>query len=153
MLILFLSTSLVLIDQLSKSFIRLHFAYGESIVVVPNFFHLTYVRNTGAAWGIFDGFNLWLAIFSLCMLLVIVVCRKMFLTNHWLHRIALGLMLGGIIGNMMDRFRLFYVVDFLDFFHGTYHFPAFNVADMAIFGGAFSYVVAALFIKADARLD
>ena len=139
---LIISFAIALLDQITKYQVRLHFGLGESAAVIPGFFSLTYVRNTGAAWGMFGGFNAWLTLLSVVMLIVIVLFRRSFLNDTWAHRCALGLMIGGIVGNLVDRVRLFYVVDFLDFYWRNYpHFPAFNIADSAICCGVFLYMI------------
>lgn len=142
MLVLVLGILIAFADQFVKELVRFRFLPGESIVVIPGFFELTYVRNTGAAWGMFDGFNVALALFSLVVLVLLVVFRRHFSGPHPLQRFALGCMAGGILGNLFDRLRLGYVVDFLHFYRGNYHFPSFNIADAAICIGVFCYFIA-----------
>ncbi len=119
------------------------FLPGEGVPVIPGFFNLVYVRNTGAAWGMLGGLTGWLVVFSILMLLVIVIFRRSFLNDTLTHRFAFGFMIGGIVGNLIDRVRLQYVVDFLDFHAGVHHFPAFNVADSAICIGVGLYMITA----------
>jgi signal peptidase II len=78
------------------------------------------------------------------MLVLMVVFRRSFLSDTWDHRLALGLMVGGILGNLLDRIRLRFVTDFLDFYVGSAHWPAFNIADAAICTGVGIYVLSAL---------
>ncbi len=144
MLVLLLSVAVAVLDQVTKDQVMTHFYPGESLAMVPGFFDLVYVRNTGAAWGMFGGSNGWLALFSVVMLVVIVVFRRSFLSDTWIHKVAFGLMTGGITGNLIDRLRLNYVVDFLDFHWYSHHFPAFNVADSAICVGVGLYMLTAL---------
>ena len=134
----------ILFDQATKEWVRGAFSLHESVPVVPGFFHLTYIRNTGAAWGMFSGQNLALAVLAFAMLVALVLFRRQFLPPGRVHRVALGLLCGGIVGNLFDRLRLDYVVDFLDFFHRGWHFPAFNVADSAICIGVAIYVLGTL---------
>jgi signal peptidase II len=141
MLVLVLGILIALADQFVKEGVRLRFLLGESVPVVPGFFSLTYVRNTGAAWGIFDGANVALALFSLVVLVLLIVFRRHFISSNPLQRIALGFMAGGILGNLFDRLRLGYVVDYLHFYKGGYHFPSFNIADAAICSGVFLYLI------------
>ena len=122
----------VLLDQLTKLWIQMCFLYSEKLVVVPGLFNLHYIRNTGAAWGLLAGWRLLLVLFSLAMLGLILHRRRELFGATSCGRAALPLLAGGIIGNLIDRVRLGYVVDFLDFHHGVWHFPAFNVADSAI---------------------
>ena len=141
---LLVALCVVLLDQASKEWVRGAFSLHESIPVLPGFFHLTYIRNTGAAWGMFSGQNLALAVLAFAMLVALVLFRRQFLPPGRVHRVALGLLCGGIVGNLFDRLRLDYVVDFLDFFHRGWHFPAFNVADSAICIGVAIYVLGTL---------
>jgi len=131
------------LDQAVKAAIRSLFYLGESVPVVPGFFELTYVRNTGAAWGIFRGFNLGLAVLSAVVLVALVIGRRHLWGDSILQRTAGGLLVGGILGNLFDRLRLGYVVDFLHFYRGRWSFPAFNIADSAICVGVFLYLWAA----------
>jgi signal peptidase II len=144
MLVLILGIAIAFFDQLTKHLVHLGFALGESRPVIPGFFDFTYVRNTGAAWGMLGGQNTALTILSIVMLVVMLVFRRSFLSDTWDHRVALGLMIGGIVGNLMDRMRFGYVVDFLDFHVGGYHWPAFNIADAAICIGVGIYILSAL---------
>jgi len=141
----------ILLDQATKEWVRGAFSLHESVPVIPGFFHLTYIRNTGAAWGMFSGQNLALAVLAFAMLVALVLFRRQFLPPGRPHRVALGLLCGGIVGNLFDRLRLDYVVDFLDFFHRNWHFPAFNVADSAICVAVGIYVLGTFFVPAAAR--
>ncbi len=131
-------------DQFTKQLVRDGFFLGESRVVIEGFFNLTYVRNTGAAWGMFGGQNMWLSLLSIVMLIVMVIFRRSFLSDTLAHRLALGLMIGGIVGNLLDRMRLGYVTDFADFYIGSSHWPAFNIADSGICIGVGIYVITSL---------
>ena len=144
MLPLCIAIAVTFCDQITKAVIRGNFALHEAISIVPGFFDLRYIQNTGAAWGIFAGGHLWLALLSVVMLGVILIFRRSFLTNSLIDRICLGLIMGGIVGNLIDRVRLQYVVDFLDFYWRTHHFPAFNVADSSICVGVGLYIISQL---------
>ena len=133
-------------DQASKFWVRDSFVLGESRTIVTDLFHFTYLRNTGAAYGMFGGQNIWLAILSVVVLALMVIFRRAFLSSTWEHRLALGLLAGGILGNVCDRLKLGYVTDFLDFFWHGHHFPAFNIADSAICVGVFIYVISSLWV-------
>ena len=145
---LLVALCVVLLDQASKEWVRGAFSLHESVPVIPGFFHLTYIRNTGAAWGLFSGQNIALSALALVMLAVLVAFRRKILPPGRVHRVALGLLCGGIVGNLFDRLRLDYVVDFLDFFVRSSHFPAFNVADSAICIGVGIYVLGTLLVQA-----
>ena len=137
----------LLLDQASKGWVRGAFDLHQSIELLPGFFSLTYIRNTGAAWGMFSGQNLTLALLALVMLIALVLFRRKILPPGVLHRVALGLLCGGIAGNLFDRLRLDYVTDYLDFHIGTWHWPAFNIADSAICIGVGIYLLGTLLIS------
>ncbi len=145
MQVLLLSIAIVLLDQITKHLIMQNFHLSESIELIPGCFSLTYIRNIGAAWGMLGGWNGVLVALSTVVLGVLIIFRRSFLSDSLIHRISLGLMLGGIIGNLFDRIRLQYVVDFLDFYWRTHHFPAFNVADSAICVGVGLYMITSFF--------
>jgi signal peptidase II len=133
MLVLLLALVIVWMDQLTKLWVRASFVYGgDPHAVIPGFFNLVYVRNEGAAWGILGGQMPILIILSIVVLILLAVCRRKVLNPTLDHRIAFGLMVGGICGNLIDRIRVGWVTDFLDFHLGAHHFPSFNVADSAI---------------------
>ncbi|MDA1044027.1 MAG: signal peptidase II [Verrucomicrobia bacterium] len=153
MLVLCLCIVVVLGDQFTKHLAQTQLRLSQSIDVIPGFFDLTYVQNTGAAFGIFSGMNLFLAIFSLAMLLGMLVFRHHFLTESVYSHVSLGLILAGIIGNLIDRLRWDYVIDFLDFYWGSHHFPAFNVADSAICIGVGIYLLLQFGTRQDAKQE
>ena len=146
MQVLLVGLLIAVLDQVTKYFVRILFSVGESRPVIDHFFDLTYVRNTGAAWGILGGQNTYLVILSVVMLVAMLVFRRSFLSDTWEHRLALGFLVGGIVGNLMDRLRLGWVTDFLDFYWKGYHWPAFNVADSAICLGVGIYILSALWL-------
>ena len=132
-----LITTIILLDQFTKGIIQSQFTLGESIPVIDGFFNITYVRNSGAAWGIGASSS---GLIRVIFLLALPVFACFFLVSLiWTSRkgnvficTSYSLILGGAIGNLIDRFSLHYVVDFFDFYIGTSHFPAFNVADSSI---------------------
>lgn len=142
MLILALILTLTVIDQAIKCLVERQFALGEGVTVIPGLFNLRYVRNTGAAFGMLDNMGGILIVFSVVVLLALVLLRHRFLNGGLLSELAFALMLTGIIGNMLDRVRSGFVVDFLDFYWKSSHFPAFNVADSCICIGVGLYVLA-----------
>lgn len=140
MLTLIICFAVAVADQVTKFLISWNMPVGGRISVVPGFFQLRYIRNTGAAWGMFSGFNNWLVVLSIIMIAVLVVFRRSLYTDGVWSRIGLGLLGGGIVGNLVDRIKLGYVVDFFDFYLGKSHFPAFNIADSAICVGVGIYM-------------
>jgi signal peptidase II len=128
---------IVVLDQLTKLLVRRQFELYDSTVVIPNLFSLTRIHNTGAAYGLFDGTDLpfktaLLALVSVGALVGLVLFAVSLPEIHRLARFGVALVVGGAIGNLIDRVWLGYVVDFLDVYRGTWHFWAFNVADSAI---------------------
>lgn len=130
-------------DQWSKHVVRSQFYYGESRPIIEGYFNLTYVRNTGAAWGMLGNYTHILTAVSIIMLIAMVIYRRSFLNDTWSHRFALGLLVGGISGNLMDRIRQGWVTDFFDFYLGSWHWPCFNIADAAICTGVGIYLLSA----------
>jgi signal peptidase II len=125
----------LILDQLSKFYIDNNFELSQSKRVISNFFHITYVRNPGAAFGILSDNAIRLPFFIgislLAALGILWYMRRVAAHKHWQH-LALGLILSGALGNLIDRIRLGEVIDFIDVHWYNYHWPAFNVADSAI---------------------
>ena len=133
-----LATIIIILDQVTKLWISQNFVYGES-VAVTDFFNLVLVHNSGAAFSFLSnagGWQRWLfsVIAVTASVWIIMLLRKH--KQEKLFCFALTLILGGALGNLIDRAAYGYVVDFLDFYWNTYHFPAFNVADSAVTCGA-----------------
>ena len=137
--ILVVAATLVL-DRWTKALIQSRFDLNESASVIDGFFNITYVRNTGVAFGIFSSISsplkaVLLSVFTgFAAVLVIVYSYRSSIRNRLL-QVALSLILGGALGNLYDRLAYGYVVDFLELYIGQYHWPAFNVADTAISTG------------------
>jgi signal peptidase II len=131
------------LDQLTKLAVLRYLGYAQEKVVIEGFFKFVHWGNTGAAWSLFNQFagsNQMLAVFALAALLVLFLTRHHFDSHTLLGQLSLGLIFGGIAGNLVDRFRLGHVVDFIYFYlarrgGGEIGFPAFNVADSAICSG------------------
>lgn len=122
---------LLIIDQVSKIIITSTIPEGTSITIIRNFFNITNVYNTGAAFSILEGKTIFLSILSIAILIMLIKMSKDFIMNKrniW----AFGLLMGGIFGNFSDRLFLGMVRDFLDFKVFGYNFPVFNIADMCI---------------------
>lgn len=133
-----LSLLVIVLDQLSKYWIVGAFQFGDGIALT-SFFNLVHAHNTGAAFSFLASESGWqrfffIGIAAAASLLIVYLLRK-HAEERWFC-LALSLVLGGALGNLIDRVRLSYVVDFLDFYYGAWHFPAFNVADSAITVGA-----------------
>jgi signal peptidase II len=129
-----------LLDRLTKWVIQQTLDYGtydkgSMIEVIPNFFYICHIGNTGAAWGIFHGQSFLLALFSLVALALLYFFRKALGLRSIFVQLTLGMVTGGILGNLYDRLVINHVVDFVDLHFGSYRYPAFNVADACILIG------------------
>ena len=128
---------IVALDQLTKWIVLKYLGYAQERVVIDGFFKFVHWGNTGAAWSMFHGNNELLAIISLVALVLLFLNRRHFEAHTFMGQIALGLMFGGITGNLIDRLWRDHVIDFIYFYvyrrgGGESGFPAFNVADSAI---------------------
>jgi len=123
---------LLSLDQFSKYLIRQKMSLAESIPVIKSIFHITYVENTGIAFGLFPQGNFIFIIISLIIILVIVFFERRKALKSPGERFCLGLVLGGALGNLIDRLRFGFVIDFLDF----RIWPVFNLADSSVCIGA-----------------
>lgn len=141
----------VAIDQISKVYFRQLFAENsKEIIVIPNFFYLTYVVNTGAAWSFLANVSWGQTFFKAltCVSLIafaffyVYACKKDY---RWL-RFALATMIAGTIGNFIDRIIFNGVTDFLGFIFGSYYFPVFNFADMCLVVGVGMLFIHFLFL-------
>ena len=130
--ILPISLLLVVIDQIVKILVINKMALQQSIIVINNFFNITYVRNTGAAWSILSGNVLLLIMISVIALGVIYYYLIKDKKLNKIDTISYSMLIGGIIGNLIDRVVHGYVIDYLDFKIFNYNFPIFNIADTLI---------------------
>ena len=133
-----LSFALVLIDQLTKLIVSSSLGLGEAIAIAP-FFDLVNVRNRGAAFSFLSSASGWQRELFIAIALIAVAWIVYLLRKHsreTLFCVALAFILGGALGNLIDRIALGAVIDFLDFHVAGYHWPAFNAADSAITCGA-----------------
>ncbi|MFQ6613764.1 MAG: signal peptidase II [Fidelibacterota bacterium] len=142
-------TGLVLIlDQASKYAVRSTMGLHESIPVIPNFFNLTYVTNSGMAFGLnFPGGIIFFTLASIILSGVLVRLLWIERNSHLLVRISLALILAGAFGNLFDRLFRAEVVDFFDFYWDTYHFYIFNVADSSVTVGIILYLWYSLILQ------
>jgi signal peptidase II len=134
---LWLSAAIVVLDQASKAVVRAKLPLHDSVTVIPGFFDVTHVRNTGAAFGMLNGveFAYKPAVMVLVAIIALSAVASYALTlpsTQQIARYGLALILGGAVGNLIDRATAGYVVDFVDVYWRGVHFWAFNVADSAI---------------------
>ena len=145
-LLALVAATTIILDQASKAYIMGTMRLHESIPIIPGFFSLTYIRNPGAAFGILasssSGFRL--LFFALTSLFALVLLGTIFLRlrhDDWVGQLSIAGILGGAVGNLLDRIRLGEVIDFLDCYIEGYHWPAFNIADAAISVGVFFLIL------------
>ena len=137
---LLLVIAILALDRWTKVLIQTRFDLNESASVIDGFFNITYFRNTGVAFGIFSSISspvksLLLSAFTVLAALIVVIYSLRSPLRNRLLQVALSLILGGALGNLYDRVAYGYVVDFLEFFVRSYHWPSFNIADSAISTG------------------
>lgn len=147
---LLISVLVIAIDQLSKYIIMKNLYVGEPLKLLP-FFNFILSFNQGASFGFLNQAGGWQVLFLIAVTLIIFVILLIWLLrldypNSWL-ACALALILGGAIGNLIDRLRIRYVIDFLDFHLGDWHFATFNIADSAIVMGVTMIILQALYKK------
>ena len=131
------SLGVLFLDQWSKGLVTRTMEVHQSKTIITDVFDLTYVRNTGAAFGLFasvDSSVKAILLNSIAVVVFLIVSAYALRSSHKSVRLQVGLalILGGAVGNLLDRVRFGYVVDFLDFSISGHHWPAFNVADSAI---------------------
>lgn len=123
-----LPLAVVILDQFSKYIVVENMALGESIPIIEEIFHLTYILNPGAAFGMFAHNRLFFIAIAVIVIGIIIWARREILASPWEVKAGCGLFLGGAIGNLIDRARQGLVIDFFDF----RIWPVFNIADIAI---------------------
>src|SRR5882724_7862759 len=144
-----LALAVFVADQLTKAWIvvrlpfnPLHLHDGtQDIPVIANFFYLIHVGNTGAAWSLFTGRSVLLAILAIATLGAIFLWRRALGLQARVVQVCFGLLCGGIVGNLLDRLVHGHVIDFLDFHFGSYVYPTFNIADSGICVGVITYLL------------
>ena len=143
-------------DQITKALVNNAIGYfEESKTIIPGFLDLAHVRNEGVAFGLFNSMDLqnkW--VFTTCLALLalagITIYARQIRPSERLARLGLSMILGGAVGNLIDRVRQGYVLDFVDVYVGDWHFWAFNVADAAVFIGAVLVFVDLLLLRSHA---
>jgi signal peptidase II len=149
-----LAATVVTLDQLTKLWIAESLPlYGQKSII-PGFFNLVHVTNTGVAFGLLAGDHArWRRIFfiavALVALVVILTAYRHIREKGLPYVVSIGFIAGGAIGNLIDRIRFGAVVDFLDFYIKDYHWPAFNLADSAITVGVGLFLLVSIFPRED----
>ncbi|MBQ6494918.1 MAG: signal peptidase II [Bacilli bacterium] len=130
----------LLIDIISKVIITNTLTLKESIKIINKFFYITYTKNTGVAFSLLEGSKIFIIIATIIILIVLIK----YLNNKYVNRleqISYGLIIGGALGNLIDRIIYGYVIDFLDFKIFNYNYPIFNLADSAIVIGVIILII------------
>ena len=137
-LVVFLTAiAIIILDQLSKFLVKINFNLNESVPVMGEIFHLTYIHNFGAGFGILQNQRILLVIISIAVAAFIFYYAKKVKEEETLLQLLLGFVLGGTIGNLIDRIFLGYVTDFFDFMI----WPVFNIADSFVTIGIIGLVI------------
>jgi signal peptidase II len=147
---LLLSLLILVLDQITKTWVSNHLSYNQPVNILP-YFDLRLLHNTGAAWSILADQGGWQRWFLSGLAIIVSIVIMVWLTRldskqRWL-ACALALILGGALGNVMDRIIYGYVVDFIDIYYQQWHWPAFNIADIAISIGAIMLLIDAIIFK------
>ena len=132
MIIIIISIILLCIDQISKLLVVNLLTKTDSIAIIKNFFYLTYINNDGAAFSILVGKRIFLILVAIIVIIMLIHYIKKNNIQNKLEIVSLALIIGGSLGNLMDRVVRGYVIDFLDFKIFNYNFPIFNLADTFI---------------------
>jgi signal peptidase II len=143
-IIIYISIILLLIDQISKLLVVKLIDINSSIELIKNFFYLTYTHNTGAAFSILTGKRILLILIAVIILIVIFNYLRKNKIESKVEKIAFSLIIGGSVGNLLDRIVRGYVIDFLDFKIFGYNFPIFNLADTFIVIGVLLLLIITL---------
>ncbi|MFT8361725.1 MAG: signal peptidase II [Sporolactobacillus sp.] len=130
-----LALVIVLLDQGSKWLVATHMTIGESVTIIPHVFYLTSIRNTGAAWSIFQGQFIFFFVVTAIVLIAVFYYLQKFGRSDRLLGTSLGLIIGGTLGNFIDRLFRGEVVDFIHIYIIHYNYPVFNLADSSLFIG------------------
>ena len=136
---------IAILDQTAKLFAAGLLPSVRTIPIIEDIFHLTYVENTGAGFGAFSGYTWILTVLTLLVILAVVIYVVVKRPKNYTLLTALTFMMGGAVGNVIDRIRLGYVIDFFDF--RIIDFPVFNVADCFITVGAVIFAVYVIFLS------
>ena len=129
--LLLISSIFIILDQLIKIVVRSNIGLNEEIFIIPKFFYLTNLKNTGGAFSILENNPIMLAIIGV----IVIIALYSFIKNKelsFIEELSYSLLIGGIIGNIIDRVVLSSVCDYIGLVFGTYYYPVFNLADIGI---------------------
>ena len=157
LLLALIAVTVIIVDPLTKYWITQSMRLHESIPIIPNLFSFTYIRNPGAAFGLLAGSSnafrtVFFGITSLFALALLGTILVRLPEKDWIGQVSIAGILGGAIGNLIDRLRFGEVIDFLDVYVEAYHWPAFNVADSAISVGVVCLIIHFAFERKESPL-
>lgn len=141
---------MLVLDQLTKVWVTARFELYERVELL-SFLNFTYVRNEGAAWGMFSGAQYALVVIGFLAMILCTIFWKRFIGKEAIFLPLGGVLYAGIVGNIIDRLRVNYVIDFIDVHFGDWHYPCFNVADIAICLSVIGIIVLQFYIEFQAK--
>ena len=146
-----IGTIIVIIDQIIKILIKKYLKENKLIKIIPNFFSLYHVKNTGAAFSILENNTILLIIIGFLVLIFLdkEISKEKNLDKYQI--LSLGMIIGGIIGNLLDRIMYHGVIDYLSFQFGSYYFPIFNFADIGITLGVVLLIINTYLMGSDKK--
>ena len=136
---------LFFIDLITKTIIEANLDIYDTIPIINNFFSITYIQNTGAAWSILEGQIMFFYVVSIIGIILMYIFLKTYKENQIIERTAILMMIGGTLGNLFDRLLFHYVRDFIDFNIFGYNFPVFNFADIFLVLGITILIITVFF--------
>jgi signal peptidase II len=158
LLLTVIAGGVIIIDQASKYAIQHMMAVYDYIEVIPGLFSLTYIQNPGAAFGLFGKTteavrSVFLIGISFLALTVLFFMYARLTEKNLLIHVSIGMIIGGAVGNLIDRIRFHWVIDFLDFYWQGHHWPTFNLADAAITIGTIILMLKVLLPKREGIME
>ena len=138
-----IAIAITILDQITKWLVVTNLSYNYQLPIIKNFFYLTYVKNKGAAWGMLQNGRIFFVIITI--LVVIGILYFIAKEKSSYKKLVFSLILGGALGNFIDRLFRGYVIDFLDFYIFSYNFPVFNIADIFITIGTVALIYVIIF--------
>lgn len=141
-MLIWLTLVVILLDMVSKYIVSRLLIVNESVMIIKNFFNITYVRNTGAAFSIFSGNTFFVMVISFMIIIGIILYISKNKPSNKIEKISYSLILGGAIGNFIDRVIYGYVRDFIEIDIFGWDYPIFNLADVFVVVGVILLVIA-----------
>ena len=138
-----IAIAITILDQITKWLVDTSLSYNYEVEVIKNFFYITYVKNKGAVWGILQNGRIFFVLITI--LVVIGILYFIAKEKSGYKKLVLSFILGGALGNFIDRLFRGYVIDFLDFYIFSYNFPTFNIADIFITIGTIALICVIIF--------